>query len=116
MVAAPLTKDFQRPPRHKVDYQIGREALTRWRVVRRDAQRTTVELFPVTGRSHQLRIHMAQLGHPILGDPLYAPPEAVRLAPRLMLHALHLELQHPATLAPLRLRSLLPLPFGRGLG
>ena len=69
----PLTKDWAHrlPPRHRVDHQIGKPALTRWRVIGRelDAQELALELRPLTGRSHQLRVHLAEIGHPILGGP-----------------------------------------------
>lgn len=94
---APLIKDFDNPPRHKVDYVIGRPAQTAWRVVERHVDRTRLELVPHTGRSHQLRIHCLVAGHPILGDLLYAPPEALAMADRLLLHAESLALLHPAS-------------------
>lgn len=93
----PLRKDFARPPRHRVDLLLGKPATTFWRVLSRAADRARLELAPRTGRSHQLRVHLAHLGHPILGDPLYAQAEAHRLADRLLLHASRLELEHPAT-------------------
>jgi tRNA pseudouridine32 synthase/23S rRNA pseudouridine746 synthase len=93
----PLRKDFERPPRHLIDHLHGRPAITHWRVVERLSDRARVELRPETGRSHQLRVHLAALGHPILGDPLYATPEAQQLAPRLLLHAEALTLTHPQT-------------------
>lgn len=96
----PLRKDFDRPPRHKIDLLSGKPAHTAWRVVERidDGQsvRTRLEVRPSTGRSHQIRIHLASLGHPILGDNLYAHAEALALAPRLLLHAVRLSLRHPA--------------------
>ena len=94
-ISLPLRKDFERPPRHCVDRIQGREAITDWRVVARRGDRTRVELIPHTGRSHQLRIHMAELGHPILGDALYADAATQALAERLLLHAEHLTLAHP---------------------
>jgi tRNA pseudouridine32 synthase/23S rRNA pseudouridine746 synthase len=78
-----------------VDHESGRPAQTDWRVVRLEADGTTrVRLMPLTGRSHQLRVHMATLGHPILGDRLYATGPA-RDYPRLMLHAESLRFRHP---------------------
>ena len=59
--------------------------------------RTRFELLPVTGRSHQLRVHLLAIGHPILGDDLYAPPEVRAMAPRLCLHAERLEFTHPGS-------------------
>lgn len=93
----PLIADWPARPRQKVCHETGKPSLTRWQVVSRDtAQRTTrVALAPLTGRSHQLRVHLASLGHPILGDDLYARPEVQALAPRLLLHARVLALPHP---------------------
>ncbi len=93
-IALPLEADPDRPPRQRVSVT-GRAALTRWSVLGRNTASTLVELRPVTGRTHQLRVHLAALGHPILGDALYASPELQAAAPRLCLHALRLELNHP---------------------
>ncbi len=93
----PLRKDFARPPRHRVDPLLGKPATTFWRVLRRAADRARLELAPRTGRSHQLRVHLVHLGHPILGDPLYGQSGALSLADRLLLHASRLALDHPAT-------------------
>ena len=93
-VDLPLIVDWPNRPRQKVDFETGRAALTEWRVVRRKGRSTRVRLSPRTGRSHQLRVHMAELGHPILGDAFYATGEA-RDAPRLMLHAESLRPRHP---------------------
>ena len=92
---APLAADWSRRPLQKVDFVTGKPSLTRWQVLGRDAaaQRTRLRLEPVTGRTHQLRVHMMALGHPIVGDALYGsdtPP-----APRLLLHACELRLPHP---------------------
>ena len=75
----------------------GRAAVTDWQVLSREAGQTRVLLYPQTGRSHQLRVHLLALGHPILGDPIYSADAA--LYPRLMLHAEKLELHHPGTTA-----------------
>lgn len=93
-VDLPLIVDWPNRPRQKVDHGQGRPAQTDWRVVRASDAETRVRLFPVTGRSHQLRVHMAELGHPILGDPLYATGAAAQY-PRLMLHAENLRVKHP---------------------
>lgn len=93
-VDLPLIVDWPNRPRQKVDHEQGRPALTEWRVIRASDAETRVRLFPLTGRSHQLRVHMAEMGHPILGDPLYATG-AVADHPRLMLHAESLRLRHP---------------------
>lgn len=93
-VDLPLIVDWPNRPRQKVDFDKGKSALTDWRVVKYEENATRVRLFPKTGRSHQLRVHMREIGHPILGDPFYAEGEA-RNAPRLMLHAESLRLRHP---------------------
>ncbi|KGJ05700.1 ribosomal large subunit pseudouridine synthase A [Paracoccus halophilus] len=95
-VDLPLIVDWPNRPRQMVDRDRGRPARTDWRVVRADDMETRVRLSPVTGRSHQLRVHMAELGHPILGDPLYAGGAAAEF-PRLMLHAESLRFRHPET-------------------
>jgi tRNA pseudouridine32 synthase/23S rRNA pseudouridine746 synthase len=93
-VDLPLVVDWPNRPRQKVDHAAGRPAVTGWRVVRVEEGTTRVRLYPQTGRSHQLRVHMAEIGHPILGDPLYATGPARRF-PRLMLHSESLRLRHP---------------------
>ena len=88
----------------------GRPAVTRWRVLTRDPDGTArIALSPETGRSHQLRLHLLSLGHPILGDRFYAPPEVVAAAPRLMLHAAELAFAHPYSGQRMRLSA--PPPF-----
>ncbi len=91
----PLGSDWNYRPRQKVTPD-GRPALTDWQVIARFEHETRVRLTPHTGRSHQLRVHMLALGHPIVGDQIYAP-ETSRQYPRLMLHAQSLSLHHPAT-------------------
>lgn len=94
-VELPLCVDWPNRPRQHVDHEKGRPAVTDWRVLRHEGDGTTrVRLTPQTGRSHQLRVHMRELGHPILGDPLYAEG-AARAFPRLMLHAESLRFRHP---------------------
>jgi tRNA pseudouridine32 synthase / 23S rRNA pseudouridine746 synthase len=95
-VDLPLAVDWPNRPRQKVDRKAGRPARTDWRVLRHEGNATRVRLFPLTGRSHQLRVHMAALGHPILGDPLYAEG-AARDFPRLMLHSESLRFRHPGS-------------------
>lgn len=93
----PLSADWPHRPRQRVDPVSGKPSLTRYRVLAHDAtlNTTRVELEPVTGRSHQLRVHLMAVGHPILGDALYASAEVQAMAPRLLLHARHLTLPHP---------------------
>lgn len=94
----PLICDWPNRPRQIVDHGVGKPSQTRWRVITRDAGRGTsrLALEPVTGRSHQLRVHLASIGHAILGDELYAPPEWHAAAPRLLLHACALQLPEVA--------------------
>ncbi|WP_069861264.1 RluA family pseudouridine synthase [Pseudomonas citronellolis] len=108
-IELPLRYDPENKPRHIVDHEHGRHALTFWRVVERYGQYARVELTPITGRSHQLRVHMLSIGHPLLGDRLYAEGEALTLRDRLCLHASLLCLTHPQTGERLRFES--PAPF-----
>jgi tRNA pseudouridine32 synthase / 23S rRNA pseudouridine746 synthase len=107
-VDLPLIVDWPNRPRQHVNHATGRPAQTDWRVLSRGDQETRMELRPLTGRSHQLRVHMAALGHPILGDPLYASGAAANF-PRLMLHAQMIRFRHPEGGAPVRFES--PVPF-----
>jgi tRNA pseudouridine32 synthase/23S rRNA pseudouridine746 synthase len=93
----PIIVDWPNRPRRIVDHHLGKPSLSRWRVLKYDeaANVTRVELEPVTGRSHQLRVHLRELGHPIVGDALYAPPDVQTLAGRLLLHAWSLSFLHP---------------------
>ena len=91
----PIGSDWPNRPKQMVDHQNGRSAITEWEVVERSAMETKVRLFPLTGRSHQLRVHMLALGHPVLGDPIYS--DDAKRFPRLMLHAESLTLHHPKT-------------------
>jgi tRNA pseudouridine32 synthase / 23S rRNA pseudouridine746 synthase len=107
VIDLPLAADWPRRPLQKVDHSAGKPALTRWRVLDHDAGRsqTRLELEPVTGRTHQLRVHLQAIGHPIIGDRFYAPSEASAdtpadlrsVPPRLLLHASRLDLIHPAS-------------------
>jgi len=98
----PIAPDWSNRPRQKICHQRGKEALTRFEVLERMDDRSRLLLKPVTGRSHQLRIHLAQLGHPILGCDLYAHDQALGMADRLMLHASSLEFEHPASGEPMK--------------
>ena len=95
----PIAADWERRPLRVIDPALGKPSLTRWRLLGHHPANGTsrIELEPVTGRTHQLRVHMAAIGHPILGDALYAPAEVQTLAPRLLLHASHLAFAHPST-------------------
>ena len=95
----PIAADWERRPLRVIDPALGKPSLTRWRLLGHHPANGTsrIELEPVTGRTHQLRVHMAAVGHPILGDALYAPAEVQAMAPRLLLHASHLAFAHPTT-------------------
>lgn len=93
----PLNKDSDHPPKHKVDIESGKACKTFYEVVSYGEKSTLVKLMPVTGRTHQLRLHMMAIGHAILGDDFYADPIALNLAPRLLLHASELIIKHPYT-------------------
>ena len=110
----PLMIDWMNRPRSIVHHEMGKPSLTRWRLAADDQGAhgdigTRLELEPVTGRTHQLRVHLQAIGHPIVGDPLYASEAQRALAPRLLLHAGWLALPHPITGDTLELHS--PCPF-----
>ncbi len=104
----PLAADWPNRPRQIVDRTRGKPALTRYTVLERSAHATRLELEPWTGRSHQLRVHLAAIGHPILGDALYAPDEARAAAARLLLHASALAFAHPRDGEPFETSSAVP--------
>lgn len=107
----PLICDWPNRPKQMVDFERGKQALTHWRVVNKKQDETLVELTPVTGRSHQLRVHMLSMEHPILGDRLYAHPRALAMANRLQLHACMLGLTHPSTGEEIEFNSPCPFAF-----
>ena len=98
VVELPLICDWENRPRQKICFERGKRAVTFYDVLQRYPNNTTrVKLTPITGRSHQLRLNMLALGHPIIGDKIYAHPQAKVLSPRLCLHAESLQIQHPIT-------------------
>ncbi|GGF85023.1 bifunctional tRNA pseudouridine(32) synthase/23S rRNA pseudouridine(746) synthase RluA [Alteromonas lipolytica] len=105
----PLICDWPNRPKQKVDFDAGKPALTHYQVVQQLPTEALIALTPVTGRSHQLRVHMLALGHPILGDRLYGSPTVIASAPRLQLHAQSLCFTHPVSGD--RLNFSAPLPF-----
>jgi tRNA pseudouridine32 synthase/23S rRNA pseudouridine746 synthase len=107
----PLQADWPNRPRQRVDHEHGKPSITCYRVLGRDLRRnsTRLELRPLTGRSHQLRVHLQALGHPILGDMLYAPAEVQALAGRLLLHSDALGFAHPVSGESVRFE--VPTPF-----
>ncbi|MEP6068407.1 MAG: pseudouridine synthase [Paracoccaceae bacterium] len=107
-VDLPLCVDWPNRPKQHVNYEKGKASVTDWKVLRREADGTTrMRLMPQTGRSHQLRVHMLEIGHPILGDPFYAEGPAGDY-PRLMLHAEELRLRSPADGRGVRVRAKTP--------
>lgn len=109
-IGLPLISDWPNRPRQKVDHQAGKPALTRYQVMARDQPRcrTRLELTPLTGRTHQLRVHLQALGHPILGDSLYADAQSAVQADRLLLHAQQIAFVHPHTGEPLSFQCSCP--------
>lgn len=110
LIDLPIVVDWPRRPLRIIDATHGKPSQTRWRVVAFDeaTNSTRVALEPVTGRSHQLRVHLQALGHPILGDTLYAPLPVQAQAARLLLHACALRLAHPVTGEVLQFESAAP--------
>jgi tRNA pseudouridine32 synthase/23S rRNA pseudouridine746 synthase len=104
----PLICDWPNRPKQMVDHEHGKKALTHWRVLERNINTTRVELNPVTGRSHQLRVHMLSMQHPIIGDTLYARGKALEMADRLNLHAMFLSFRHPVSEQTLQFESEVP--------
>jgi len=107
----PLAADWPNRPRQQVDRARGKPSLTHYEAAEYDSalDRSRVRLEPVTGRSHQLRVHLLAIGHPIVGDALYAPPDVAAASGRLLLHASRLELVHPTTGRALAFDN--PAPF-----
>lgn len=95
-VDLPLIVDWPNRPLQMVDHERGKPAQTDWQVIAREAEFSRVHLMPLTGRSHQLRVHMLAIGHPILGDRFYAKSAALAASERLCLHAENLEIHHPS--------------------
>ena len=116
LIDLPLLLDWPNRPRSAVNFENGKPSQTRWRLSpigqhpkRHTGIATRLELDPITGRSHQLRVHLQAIGHPIVGDPLYAPLDVLAQADRLLLHAQTIDIPHPTTGERLRFES--PCPF-----
>ncbi len=105
----PLICDWPNRPKQMVCYENGKNAVTHWKVLEREEKATRVEFTPITGRSHQLRVHALNLGHVIVGDSLYAEGEALSMASRLQLHAHKLSLYHPKDGSEITFEA--PIPF-----
>ena len=110
LIDLPIMVDWPRRPLRIIDAELGKASQTLWRVLSHDsaAQTTRLELKPLTGRSHQLRVHLQALGHPILGDRLYAPAAVCAMAERLLLHACTLTFAHPVSGKAARFESATP--------
>lgn len=109
-IELPISVDWPNRPLRVIDPILGKPSTTRVRLMSLDTSAYTsrLELEPVTGRSHQLRVHLKALGHPILGDALYAPTDVVARAPRLLLHATALHFPHPVHGVPMDFVSDVP--------
>lgn len=110
LIDLPIALDWDNRPLRVINQQLGKPSSTRWQVlaVNPVEQTTRLSLEPITGRSHQLRVHLQAIGHAILGDRLYATPEVAAKTPRLLLHACALELPHPTSQQTLRFVSATP--------
>jgi tRNA pseudouridine32 synthase/23S rRNA pseudouridine746 synthase len=95
-IDGPILLDWERRPLHII-HADGKASRSRWRTLETSTSASLIELEPVTGRTHQLRVHLQSIGHPMLGDSLYAPPDIKALSPRLLLHAQELAFVHPFT-------------------
>ncbi len=96
-ITLPIGRDRTQPPRYKIDYENGRFSETSWCVLENQNGTTRLQIEPLTGRSHQIRLHLASIDHPILGDPLYADATTITAADRLLLHAREVQFTHPIT-------------------
>jgi len=108
-IELPIATDWPNRPKQIICEERGKHALTHFEVLMRGNNRSLIKLKPVTGRSHQLRIHMQSLGHPIIGCDMYAHPDALEASDRLLLHATRLKLCAPST--GNWLSAFSPIPF-----
>jgi len=100
-IALPIAPDWANRPIQVIDHQRGKSAATKFKTIQRLPRKTRLLLYPISGRSHQLRLHMQAIGHPIIGCDLYAHEKAFQMSKRLMLHATRIHLTHPSTQKPL---------------
>lgn len=114
IIDLPIALDQNNKPLQKIDFDNGRRAITEFHCISKQIDRTFVRLHPITGRSHQLRLHMKELGHPILGDKWYATPEIKSLAPHLYLHAGELSFNHPESNERMTFKVNPPFPLPNG--
>ncbi|WP_093321969.1 bifunctional tRNA pseudouridine(32) synthase/23S rRNA pseudouridine(746) synthase RluA [Thorsellia anophelis] len=109
LIDLPLICDWDYRPKQKVCFETGKPAQTHYKVVSRNTDNTTnVALYPITGRSHQLRVHLMSIGHPILGDRFYSEGEALEMANRLLLHACEITIEHPDNANPVTFKAQVP--------
>ncbi|MFT6557612.1 RluA family pseudouridine synthase [Sneathiella sp.] len=105
----PLIADWPNRPRQKVNFDVGKPSVTHWKLVEKiKGNSSRIELTPITGRSHQLRVHMLSIGHPILGDSLYGGQDSQQKASRLLLHACQLGFPHPVKKQPIMVSDRAP--------
>lgn len=97
VIDLPIAADWDNRPRQKICHETGKPSVTRYRTLDQGPDTSRLLLHPLTGRSHQLRLHLQALGHPILGCDLYADPDTLARSDRLLLHALRLGFRHPET-------------------
>jgi tRNA pseudouridine32 synthase/23S rRNA pseudouridine746 synthase len=109
-IEMPLLIDWPNRPKSKIDWEHGKKSHTQWRLQQgiMHPHATRIELLPITGRTHQLRLHMMAMGHPILGDTLYATPDIQAQSSRLCLHARNLQFKHPVTAEWMAFESRVP--------
>lgn len=104
----PLICDWPNRPKQMVDHDNGKKSLTEWRLIDHKQDISRVHLIPHTGRSHQLRVHLMSIGHPILGDRFYAPDKAYKMEKRLCLHSKKLTVMHPVRKEKITFESKVP--------
>lgn len=107
-INVPLKSDWPNRPKQKICWQTGKRSLTKWIVIRHDKTSTRLKLIPHSGRTHQLRLHMQYIGHPIIGDLLYNPQSSIHQHQRLLLHAKRLTFYHPISMVTLHIETTSP--------
>ncbi len=109
IIDKPMRCDWENRPKQIIDFEQGKNAITKWEVLEREENATRIKLTPITGRTHQLRVHMLDLGYPIIADGLYTTGKVREMSDRLQLHAENLIIKHPRFGHELKLH--LPCPF-----
>lgn len=108
IIDLPLICDWPNRPKQMVDHENGKKSITEWNLIDQHLDISRIHLIPMTGRSHQLRVHMLSLGHPILGDRFYAPDKAYKMKERLCLHSKQLTIMHPVKKEKMTFDSIVP--------